>query len=229
LQKPRQVQLFDPDNADDTASDPDSIDSEDGDFVAHSNATGKKEVRLRYVIFSTYTRIHTASSKIFFPDLMSKHSCGPLRQEERALCRVMYDHGVSVEEIARMMARTVHCIGRTIRNDYQSPDNMDRDYALLSDGMKKKYPRLVDSFLVSRYSYNDTKLDASQAGPRLSGPKLKRGRESAEDDHVVKHRRTEVSNSLSVITSRAHYRTGTDIGRYTSTSSNLRVKSHKSK
>jgi Tc3 transposase len=83
----------------------------------------------------------------------SKRPWGPLRAEERALCRVMYDHGVEEEEIARKMARKVHCIQRTIKNDYRSPDNMNRDYSLLSDDMRRKYPPLVST--LSAFSCSD--------------------------------------------------------------------------
>ena len=61
----------------------------------------------------------------------------------------MYDHGVSYEEIARTVARKMSCIKRTINNDYPTPDNIDADYAFLSDEMKRKYPQKVSVLLVS--------------------------------------------------------------------------------
>ena len=88
-------------------------------------------------------------------DLMSQRPWGPLRATERALCRVMYDHGVGEEEIARKMARKVNCIQRTIKNNYQSPDNMDRDYSLLSGDMRRKYPPSVSTLLA--FSCSDPK------------------------------------------------------------------------
>ncbi|KIM71340.1 hypothetical protein PILCRDRAFT_830406 [Piloderma croceum F 1598] len=147
VQNSRQVQVFDPEDADGT----ESSEYEVGSGSDEKNTVGG----------------HASHRD---KEIMSKYTWGPLRAEERALCRVMYDHGVDEEEIARKMARKVHCIQRTIKNDYRSPDNMDRDYSLLSSEMRRKYPPLP--------------------GPRRSGPKLKRGRESAENDRAMKHMRT---------------------------------------
>lgn len=108
----------------------------------------------------------------------SKNPHGPLSREERALCRVMYDHGATQQEIARKMARKVHCIQKTITNSYRSPDNVDQDYTIISDEMQIKYPQMVNTLL--RFGLNNNTLrltpfsqDLDDLAPSLNDPMIR--------------------------------------------------------
>lgn len=55
----------------------------------------------------------------------------------------MYDNGVNEEEIAKKYQRTIDYIKRIITNNINPQDHLDKDYELVDEETRIKYPQSV--------------------------------------------------------------------------------------
>jgi len=76
---------------------------------------------------------------------------GPLRRvkhgrqhtmdrRDRALCRILFDHGRTYQDIAQVVNQTVGIVSAAVKNNYVVPDDTDADYDFVDAQTKTSYP-----------------------------------------------------------------------------------------
>lgn len=72
---------------------------------------------------------------------------GLLRRGPRACCRILFDYGVNIQELAKKYKKSEEYINRVVENDSPIPDNVDEDYASVDVEMREVYPPKVSRAL----------------------------------------------------------------------------------
>ena len=66
-----------------------------------------------------------------------------MNRSDRALCRIMHEHGMTYQDIAEVVHQTIGIVAAAIRNNYVTPDDTGADYDFVDGQVKRDYPPVV--------------------------------------------------------------------------------------